>query len=104
MQDIRNEIEELRRICCTEAERARQLRCDELSTQKEENNSTVNQLLTQLQDLQDSVNSLNGAKEVCDPKTASSSGVSHVPRQPMSIPSPRGVTSRDSCLPLDTRN
>ena len=35
------EIEELRRICCTEAERARQLRSDELSTQKEEGKSTV---------------------------------------------------------------
>ena len=27
----------------------------------------------------------------------------HVPSQPICIPSPRGLISRDSCLPLDTR-
>ena len=45
------EIEGLRRICCTEAERARQLRTDDLSTQKEERKSTVNQLMVQIRDL-----------------------------------------------------
>ena len=35
------EIEELRRMCCAEAERARQLRIDELSTREEDNKSTV---------------------------------------------------------------
>ena len=35
------EIEELRRICCTEAERARQLRIDEISAQEEGSKSTV---------------------------------------------------------------
>ena len=34
----------------------------------------------------------------------SGSGKSHVPSQPSSIPSPRGMRSRDSCLPHDTRN
>ena len=28
----------------------------------------------------------------------------HVPSHPMSIPSPRGMISRDSCLQPDTRN
>ena len=56
------EIEELRRICCTEAEKARQWRSDELSTQKEESESTVNQFMVQIQELQDKVNSLNDAK------------------------------------------
>ena len=98
------EIEEFRRFCFTEAERARQLRSDELSTQKEENNSTVNQVLVQIHELQDKVTSLNDAKEFSDPETASSSGLSHVPSQPMSIPSPRGMLGRDSCLQLDTRN
>ena len=50
------------------------------------------------------MNSLNDAQEFYDPETASSSGVSHVPNQPMSIPSPRGMIRRDSCLPHDTRN
>ena len=49
----------------------------------------VNQLMVQIQDLQDKVNSLNEAKEFCDPETASSSGLSHLPSQPMKIPSPR---------------
>ena len=39
-----------------------------------------------------------------DPETASSSGLSHVSSQPMSIPSPKGMISRESCLPPDTRN
>ena len=55
-------VEELKRICCTESERARQLRIDELSTQEEESKSTVNQFMVQIQHLQDKVNSLNDAK------------------------------------------
>ena len=67
-------IEELRRICCAGADRARQMKYDELSTQQKENPSTVNQLLAQIQELQDKVNSLNNAKEFYHPETASSSG------------------------------
>ena len=53
------------------------MKYDELSTQQKENPSTVNQLLAQIQELQDKVNSLNNAKEFYHPETASSSGVSH---------------------------
>ena len=98
------EIEELRRICCAEAERARQFKYDELSVQQRENPSAVSQLLTQIQELQDKVKSLNDAKEFYDPETASSSALSHFPSQPTSVPSPRGMISRDSCLQPDTRN
>ena len=80
------EVEELRRICCAEAHRARQLKYDELSTQQKENPSTLNLLMVQIQKLQDKVNSFNDAKEFCDPETASSSGLYHIPSQPMSIP------------------
>ena len=31
-------------------------------------------------------------------------GASHVPSQPLTVPSPRGMPSRDSRLPLDRRN
>ena len=55
-------------------------------------------------ELQDKVKSLNDAREFSDPETASISGLSHVPCQPLSIPSPRGLTSRDSCLQPATRN
>ena len=97
-------MEELRRICCEERDRARQLRIDELSVQQEENPSTVNLLLARIQELHDKVNSLNDPKEFYDPGTASSSGMSHVPSQPLSFPRPRGSISRDSCLPHETRN
>ena len=60
--------------------------------------------MVQIQELQDKVNSLNDAKEFYDLETASSSGLSHVPSQPVSIPSPRGMIGRNSCLQLDTRN
>ena len=90
-------INELRGICCAEADRARQLSYDELSTQQEENPFTVNQLMLHIQELHDKVNSWNDAQEFYDPETASSSGLSHVPSQPMSLPSPRGMISRESC-------
>ena len=98
------EIEELRRICCTEAERARQLRIDELCRQERESKSTVDQLVVQIQELQDRVISLNDAREFHEPETVSSSGLLLVPSQPVSIPSQRGLTSRDSCLQLATPN
>ena len=59
---------------CTEAERAKQLRIDELSTQEKESKSSVNQLMVQIQELQDNVNSLSDARDISDPETASSSG------------------------------
>ena len=46
--------------------------------------------MVQILELQDKVKFLNGgAKESDDPEIASSSGLSRVPSQPMSIPSPR---------------
>ena len=97
-------LEEFKKICCTEPERPKQLRIDELPAQEKESQSTVNLLTVQIQELQDKVKSLSDSREFCDPETASSSGLSHVPSHPMSIPSPRGMLSRDSCLQLDTRN
>ena len=51
------EIAELRRICCEESRRARQARIDELSLDHERNPTTVSQLLTQIRELQNKVNS-----------------------------------------------
>ena len=98
------EIEELRRICHEETERARQLRTGELHAQKIEEPSTMSQLLSQIRTLHDKVNALNELKEFHDPQTASSSGMSHVPSQPSRIPSPIGMLNRDSGLPHCTRN
>ena len=66
-------IEELRRICCEETDRARRVRIDELSLQQERNPTTVSQLFTQIQDLQNKVNSLSNAGFFDDLDTASSS-------------------------------
>ena len=63
----------------------------------------MRRLLKQIQDLQDQVNSLD-EKEFHHPDTASSSGVSHLPSQPVVVPSSREVLGRDSGLPSMTRN
>ena len=77
------EIEELKKFCCTEAGRANQLRIDELSTREKVSK------LVQIQELQGKVNSLNDTREFFGLETASSSGFSHVPSHPLCIPSPR---------------
>ena len=78
---------------------------DELSMHQERGIlTTVSQLLTQIQDLQNKANSLSDAIEFYDPETASSSGATHVPSQPSAIPSSRTMPCRDSGLPHDTRN
>ena len=64
------DIEELRRICCEETLSARQARFDELSMHQERNPTTVSQLLTQIQDLQNKVNSLSDARNFYDLDTA----------------------------------
>ena len=80
------------------------MKIDDLTMQQRGNPSAVNHLLAQIQDLHNKVSSLNDARCFYDPQTASSSGVSHVPNQSLNIPSPRGMVSRDSCLPHDTPN
>ena len=55
-------IEELRRICCVQADRARHLRIEELSMQQKANPSTVNQLVPKIRNVKDNVNSLNDEK------------------------------------------
>ena len=67
------EIEELRRICCEETDRARQARIDELSMHQERNRTTVSQSMTQIRELQNKVNSLSDAREFYDPESGSSS-------------------------------
>ena len=98
------EMEEFKKLCCTEAERAKQLRIDERSVQDKESQSTVNQRAVQIQELQDKVNSLDDSMDFHDPETDSSSGLSHVPSHLVIVPSPRGMPGRDSCLQPDTRN
>ena len=72
--------------------------------QQERSPTTVSQLLTQIQNLQNKANSFSDATDFHDPETASSSGATHVLSQPSSAPSPRGTPCHDSGWPLDTRN
>ena len=64
----------------------------------------MNRRTIQIQELQDTVNSLNDSRDFHDLQTASSSALSHVPGHLVIVPSPRGMLSRDSCLQPDTRN
>ena len=57
------------------------------SLRRRKNSFTVNQLTVQIEEWQVKVNSLRDAKEFHDPETASTSGLSNVPSEPMSIPS-----------------
>ena len=50
------EIEELRRTCCEQVDRARQAKNDELSVHQERNPTTVSQMMAQIRDLQNKVN------------------------------------------------
>ena len=98
------EIEELRRRCCEESDRARQAKLDELSMMQQRDPQTVSQLLAQMRESQNKVNSLSDAREFHDPETAGSSGASHVTGPPLTNPSYRTVPRRDSGLPPDTLN
>ena len=65
---------------------------------------TVSQLLAQMRESQDKVNSLSDAREFHAPETAGSSGASHVTSPPLTNPSYRTVPRRDSGLPPETLN
>ena len=93
------EIQELRRIFHEETERARKLR-----TQKKEESSTMNQLLSQIQTLQNKMKPWMKRKNFYDPATASSSGMSNVLSEPSRIPSPKCMLSRDCGLSHYTHN
>ena len=97
------EIEELRRNCCEEKNRAKQARNDESSVHQERNPTTVSQLLTQIQESQNKANSLSDTREFCDPVSGSSSGATHVPGQTRTILSPRTMPRCGSGLPRDTQ-
>ena len=98
-------IEELTKICCTEAERTQRLRMHELSRQElQESQSTVSQLTVRIEEFRDTVNALNGSRDFHDSETASSTGLSHVPSHPEIVQCSFGIPCRDSCPQPDTRN
>ena len=83
--------------------RARQARIDELCLQQERNSTTVSQMMVQIRELQNKVNSLSDARKFYDPESGSSSGATYVPGQPSTLPSPKTMPRCDSGLLHDTR-
>ena len=88
-----------------EITRAREQRMDEFSMQKlRENHETILQLTSQLQQMQEQMNSMSDSGDFQDLESNYSGRLSHVSSQPVMIPSSRSLCSRDQRLPLDTWN
>ena len=69
-----------------------------------ENHETIQQLTSQLQQVQEQMNSLNFSGDIQDVETNSCGSLYHVSSQPVMIPSSRSLLCRDKRLPLDTWN
>ena len=88
-----------------EMKRAQELRVDEDSVQKlREKRETILKLTSQLQEMQEQMNSMNDSWEFQEVESKHSGRLSYVPSQPAAIPSSRSMLSRDKRLPLDTWN
>ena len=83
-----------------ELKRAQEMRVDEFSVQKlRESSATIQQLTSQMQELQERVNYMNDSRE-----SNYSGKLSHVPSHPAVVPSPRSMLTRDQSMPPDTWN
>ena len=100
----RREIEELKRKHCEQIERTRKARSESFSVQQRRNPTTVGQMMAQIQDFQNKVDSLSDAREFYDPEFGSSSGATHVPDQDSTILSFRTLPRCGSGLPRNTQN
>ena len=88
-----------------ELKRAQELRVDKVSQQKlRENHEIIQKLTSQLQEMQDQMNSMSGSGEFQEVESNYSGRLSYVSSQPAVIPSSRSMLSRDKRLPLDTWN
>ena len=85
--------------------RAQELRVNEISVQKiRENHETIQKLTSQLQEMQEQMNSMNDSGEFQEVESNYSGRLSYVSSQRTMIPSSRSMLSRDKRLPLDTWN
>ena len=85
--------------------RAQEMRVDEFSMQKfRESHATIQELTSQIQELQERVNCMNDSREFQDVDLICSRKLSHVPSQPAVVPRPRSVLSRSQSLQYDTWN
>ena len=88
-----------------ETKRAQEPRVDEVSVQKfSENHETIQRLTSQLQDMEEQMNSMNDSGEFQEVESNHSGRLFYVSSQPAPIPSSRSMLSRDKRLPFDTWN
>ena len=77
----------------------------EFSVQKlRESHATIQELTSQIQELQEWVNCVNDSTEFQDFQSICRGTLSHVPSQPAVVPSPRSMLSRDQSMPPETWN
>ena len=84
--------------------RAEERRIDEAVQKITENHETIQQLTSQLQQMQEQMNSMFDAGDFQDVESNYSGRLSHVSRQPAIMPNSRSLLSRGKILPLDTWN
>ena len=76
--------------------RAQEPRVDEVSVQKfRENHETIQKLTSQLQEMQEQMNSMNHSGDFQDVESNHSGRLSYVSSQPAMIPSSHSILSRD---------
>ena len=81
------------------------MRVDKFSVQKSrESHDIIQRLTSQLQPMQEQMNTMNDSGEFHEVESNYSGNLSHVPSQPAGIPSPRSMQSCDKRLPPDTWN
>ena len=82
------------------------MRVDEFSRNElgEEIRATIQEFTSQVQKLQERMDYINDSQEFQDIESIRSGKLSHVPRQPAVVPSPRAMSSRDQSLRPDTWN
>ena len=77
-------------------------RSQEFSVQKlSGSHETMQRLTSQIQEMQEQMNSMNDSGEFQKVESNHSRRLSYVPSQPAAIPSSRSMLSRDKRLPLD---
>ena len=75
------------------------MRIDEFSRNElRESQATIQELTSQIQELQQRVNYMNDSEECQNMESTYSGQLFHVPSQPQVVPSPRALWSRDQSL------
>ena len=88
-----------------EVNRAQEQRVDEISVQRlGENHETIQKLTSQLQEVQEQMNSMNDSGEFQEVESNYSVRLSYVSSQPAITPCSRSMLSREKRLTFDTWN